>query len=162
MKTVGLLASLILGGRLLCALPASDEMSGKAVAPSVRDRCPVCGMFVTRYPDWVAQVTCKDGRVFFFDGAKDALKWLLLGRSRGDSYTCSEAASVLVTDYYSLKSIDAHSAWFVLGGDVLGPMGRELVPLDSREAAAEFLQDHHGERIIEFRQISPELVQGLN
>ena len=33
----------------------------KALKPSPKDRCPVCGMFVAKYPDWVAEIIFKDG-----------------------------------------------------------------------------------------------------
>ncbi|MGQ9653410.1 MAG: nitrous oxide reductase accessory protein NosL, partial [Thermodesulfobacteriota bacterium] len=36
--------------------------------PGPKDKCPVCGMFVAKYPDWTAQVLFKDGRSVFFDG----------------------------------------------------------------------------------------------
>ena len=33
--------------------------------------CPVCGMFVAKYPEWIAAVVFKDGHAHYFDGAKD-------------------------------------------------------------------------------------------
>ncbi|MGZ8226550.1 MAG: nitrous oxide reductase accessory protein NosL [Methylococcaceae bacterium] len=38
------------------------------------DRCPVCGMFVYKYPRWVAQIIFQDGASYFYDGAKDMFK----------------------------------------------------------------------------------------
>ena len=46
-------------------------------APGARDTCPVCGMFVARYPEWVATVLWQDGHAAHFDGAKDLFKYLL-------------------------------------------------------------------------------------
>jgi nitrous oxide reductase accessory protein NosL len=38
-----------------------------------------------------------------------------------------------VTDYYRVQRIDAHKAYYVVGSDVLGPMGHELIPLETRQ-----------------------------
>ena len=61
-------ASLLGAGWLAAALwllsrsPAwSQEL--QLPAPGSKDTCPVCGMFVSRYPDWVATVLYKDGHV---------------------------------------------------------------------------------------------------
>ena len=44
--------------------------------PGERDLCPVCGMFVAKYPLWVATLKWKDGALAHFDGAKDLFKYL--------------------------------------------------------------------------------------
>ncbi|HEX9136436.1 MAG TPA: nitrous oxide reductase accessory protein NosL, partial [Nitrospirota bacterium] len=31
------------------------------VRPAAGDRCPVCGMFVSKYPDWTAEIVFQDG-----------------------------------------------------------------------------------------------------
>ena len=43
----------------------------KPIKISARDKCPVCGMFVAKYPDWAAQIIFKDGSYAVFDGPKD-------------------------------------------------------------------------------------------
>ena len=64
---------------------------------------------------------------------------------------------MFVTDYYSLEPIDGRAAFYVIGSDVFGPMGKELVPFARREDAEEFLRDHSGRRIIVFDEIEREL-----
>jgi len=66
-----------------------------------------------------------------------------------------------VRDYYALKQIDAKSAWFVLGSDVYGPMGHELIPFAREAEAKEFMRDHKGKRIVRFNEVSATLVKGL-
>ena len=46
-------------------------------SPGPNDTCPVCGMFVSLYPDWVATALYQDGHAHHFDGAKDLFKYLL-------------------------------------------------------------------------------------
>ncbi len=52
-------------------------LSAAPVKPGPRDRCPVCGMFVSKYPNWIAQIEFKDGSREFFDGPKDMFRYYL-------------------------------------------------------------------------------------
>ncbi len=64
---------------LLLLLGLAPAWSGdlKFPEPGPKDTCPVCGMFVALYPDWVATVLYQDGHAHHFDGAKDLFKYLL-------------------------------------------------------------------------------------
>ena len=130
--------------------------------PGPKDTCPVCGMFVSLYPDWVATVVYQDGHAHHFDGAKDLFKYLLNLPKYAPGHNRDDIARIAVKEYYGLSRIDAHSAWYVIGSDVLGPMGHELVPLTSEEEAKEFLRDHHGRRIIRFDEVTPLLLEQLD
>ena len=50
---------------------------------------------------------------------------------------------------------------FVLGSDVLGPMGKEFISFAKEADAREFLKDHKGKSIYRFREVAPELLKGL-
>ncbi|MEE4134737.1 MAG: nitrous oxide reductase accessory protein NosL, partial [Desulforhopalus sp.] len=52
-------------------------------------------------------------------------------------------------------------AFYVVGSDILGPMGHELIPFAERAAAENFLADHHGREIVPFVDISREMVDSL-
>ena len=67
-----------------------------------------------------------------------------------------------MTDFYSLGRIEAQKAFFVVGSDVLGPMGHELVPLATRADAEDFLKDHKGKRILGFAEVTRELAVKLD
>lgn len=126
----------------------------KTLKPSVRERCPVCGMFVSKYPNFIAAVTTSDGRTSYFDGPKDMFKFL----TEPKRYLAQKAAlhvwPISVTDYYRVMPIDGRSAWYVIGSDVRGPMGKELIPFGSEQDAREFQRDHQGRRILRFEQIT--------
>lgn len=131
-------------------------------APGPKDTCPVCGMFVSLYPDWVATVLYQDGHAHHFDGAKDLFKYLLELPKYAPGHTPADIAAIGVTDYYQVTRIDARNAWYVIGSDVLGPMGHELIPLTTAAEAEEFLKDHHGKRIVRFADVTPALLQALD
>ena len=119
-------------------------------------------MFVAKYPDWLAEVRYESERTVFFDGAKDLFKYLFNHQTYEPKGSANEFAGIFVTDYYAIEPIDARKAFFVVGSDVYGPMGRELIPFKSREDASEFLRDHHGERIVLFKNVSSALTNSLD
>ncbi len=131
-------------------------------SPTPTDTCPVCGMFVAKYPDWIATVLYHDGHAHQFDGAKDLFKYLLDLPKWAPGHQAEKIVTIAVTDYYSVTRMDARQAWYVIGSDVLGPMGHELVPLETREDAEAFLHDHAGSRILRFDEVTQELLGDLD
>ncbi|TLP44227.1 MULTISPECIES: nitrous oxide reductase accessory protein NosL [Cohaesibacter] len=130
--------------------------------PHDRDACPVCGMFPARYPDWIATVLYKDGHADHFDGAKDLFKYLLDMDKYASGRKREDILHVGVTDYYAIERIDARKALYVIGSDILGPMGHELVPHPDRYDADEFMKDHQGKRILTFGDVTMDLLLGLD
>ena len=145
----------------LLGAPAARAGDPAPTAPGPRDKCPVCGMFVAKYPEWIAAVTFADGSRELLDGAKDLFKFLLdPGRYR-PGRAAADVRAITVTDYYAVRPVDARAAFFVQGGDVYGPMGRELVPFAAEADAKEFLADHGGTRILRFAEVTPAVLREL-
>lgn len=130
--------------------------------PAARDKCPVCGMFVAKYPDWVMVIVYRDGYRVFFDGAKDMFKYLFDLKRFAPSRKSGDIRAVLVRDYYHLSTIDARNAWYIIGSDIYGPMGRELIPLEHEDDAREFLNDHQGKKILKYSEITREVIKTLD
>jgi nitrous oxide reductase accessory protein NosL len=130
--------------------------------PGEREKCPVCGMFVAKYPDWVAAVAFNDGHIVYFDGAKDMFKYYFDVKKYDPDRSAQAVRSVHVTEYYDMRLIPAEDAFFVIGGDVYGPMGRELIPLASAEDAETFSADHGGKQTLRFDEVTPELIGTLD
>jgi nitrous oxide reductase accessory protein NosL len=130
--------------------------------PRATDTCPVCGMFVAKYPTWVATVLYRDGLADHFDGAKDLFKYLLNLPKWAPGRRAAEIVQIGVTEYYGLARIDAREALYVIGSDVLGPMGHELIPLATTEDAITFLEDHAGKRILRFDEVNQGLLHRLD
>jgi copper chaperone NosL len=134
----------------------------KPAKPGPKDKCPVCGMFVYKYPDFVAQVVFKDGSSAFFDGAKDMFKYYFDVRKFDPKRKQTDIGSVYVTDYYGLTLIDATKAFYVVGSDVYGPMGRELIPFEKESEAKGFLKDHKGKSLVMFQDVNQLILKGLD
>lgn len=147
---------------LLLALAPTWSAPVQVPAPGPKDTCPVCGMFVSLYPDWVATVLYRDGHAHHFDGPKDLFKYWLDLPKYAPKDSKADVVAIGVTDYYNATRIDARTAWYVVGSDVLGPMGHELVPLATQADAEEFLKDHKGKRIVRFDEVTSALLEQLD
>ena len=134
----------------------------KFTKPAERDKCPVCGMFVAKYPDWVSEVVFKDGSYSVFDGPKDLFKFIVDLTSYAPGKGQKDIDAVFVNDYYAVRPIDGLKAFYVLGSDVYGPMGKELVPFASEAEALEFLKDHGARRVLRFNEITPAVLKELD
>ena len=157
-------ASLTAAGLLLAWLvPAIVRAADHLTVPvAAGDKCPVCGMFVAKYTDFLARVDFKDGSYAVFDGAKDMMKFLqnpahYLPQKKG-----VRVHRILVTDYYEVKAIDGTRAFYVVGSNVYGPMGGELVPFESEADAHEFAHDHAAKEVLRFGQINQAVLAGLD
>ncbi|MGB5985187.1 MAG: nitrous oxide reductase accessory protein NosL [Desulfobacterales bacterium] len=160
MKIYKILAGVMLA--LFLFNPGTWSADTLPVKPSERDKCPVCGMFVAKYPDWVAQVVFEDASRYFFDGAKDLFKFYFNLKKYAPSQTREKIAGIYVTEYYDMALIDARQAIFVIGSDVYGPMGRELIPLKTEADAQQFADDHRGKQQVRFAEITTHLIDGLD
>ena len=132
------------------------EASGKradTIQVTKDERCPICGMFIYKYPKWATQIFYKD-KHYSFDGVKDMMKYYF-DNKKG-------IAKMLVTDYYSQKAIDASSAYYVVGSDVYGPMGKELIPFSSQKEAKSFSMDHKGHKVLGFKDITASEINKLD
>lgn len=149
---------------LLCLFAAAPVAAEEAAPPppGKMEKCPVCGMFVAKYPDWVAVVTFEDGHHVYFDGAKDMFKYLFDVKKYDPSRSADAVRGIQVTEYYDMRLIPAKEAFFVVGSDVYGPMGRELIPLAAAEDAEAFSGDHNGKRTLRFDEVTPQLIETLD
>jgi len=121
-------------------------------------KCPVCGMFVHKYPKWASLMEI-NGKMYYFDGVKDMMKFYFFDKDF--PYDRTKISQVLVRDYYTLESVDATKAFYVIDSNILGPMGHELIGFKTKKEAENFINDHKG-RIIKFQEITVEMVEGLD
>jgi copper chaperone NosL len=130
----------------------------KGVPPDAR--CPVCGMFVAKYEDWIVQIRLANDSVMYFDGAKDMLVFYFNPQKYG-KFSQQDIREIWVKDYYTLQWLDGFKAFYVEGSDVYGPMGKEFIAFSSRDAAENFRKDHNGKTVLTFEEITDELVQSM-
>jgi len=140
---------------------AAEDPQAPRIEAGAKDVCAVCGMFVARHPEWLAQVVYADGSEAFFDGPKCLFNYLLSPEKHAAGKQGVARDAVLVTSYYGGEAIPAEDAIYVVGSDVAGPMGPELVPHRTLADAEEFARDHRGDRIVRFDDVTLELLGKL-
>jgi len=119
-------------------------------------------MFVYKYPDFLAEIFFKDGTYAVFDGTKDMFKYYFNLKKYNPSKDRSDIDAIYVTDYYSLTLINGLTAYYVLGSDVYGPMGHELISFEKETDAKVFLKDHKGKSIHRFKDITDKIIKGID
>lgn len=147
---------------IMLFIPFAFAGERKPTKPGPKDKCPVCGMFVAKYPEWVAEIVFRDGSYAVFDGTKDMFKYYFDMGKYNPAKKQSDIDSIYVTDYYTLTFIDGHKAYYVIGSDVYGPMGKELIPFEKEADAKEFMKDHKGKKILLFKNITTEVLKTLD
>jgi len=114
-------------------------------------KCPVCGMYPYKYKAWVSIIEIDNNKIYF-DGVKDMMKYYLYTKKY--IYNRDNIKNMYVQDFYNLELINAKDAWYVIGSNVRGPMGNELIPFKTKKDAQTFFDDHKGEKIITFQEIT--------
>jgi len=130
--------------------------------PARKDKCPVCGMYVSMFADWNSRIEFKDATVAIFDGAKDMFKYYLDIKKYNPSKNKNDIAAITVMDYYSKTAIDARPAFYVIWSDIYGPMGHEPMPFQQESEARKFLKEHKAKKILRFKDITSHLLVSLD
>lgn len=123
-----------------------------------QSRCPVCAMFVAKYPKWVAHVVTKEGHNHYFDGVKDMMKFYFEPQKYHHNYTKEDFSSMFVSDYYTLEKIEAKEAFYVVGSNIYGPMGHEFIPFKSEADAKTFSKTYNGKKIYRFDALTRDII----
>ncbi len=99
----------------------------------------------------VAAAVFKDGRVVGFEGAR----CLFIYNSVPQKYDADvrDIKYQFVTDFVSKKFIDLAKAFLVLGSNVKGPMGYELIAFSTKEEAAKFASENDGKWIVQLHEV---------
>ncbi|MEO5360082.1 MAG: nitrous oxide reductase accessory protein NosL [Nitrospirota bacterium] len=137
---------------LLLVVMSVTAYAAEPHKPSAADKCAVCGMLVTPHVKWLSQIIFKDGSVMFFDGPKDMFKFYFDIPKFTPAKTQADISDIYVTEYYTAKPVDAKTVVFVIGSDVMGPMGKEFVPVTADKVNS-FMVDHKGQKSLKFDEV---------
>jgi len=126
--------------------------------------CLVRHFKVYKDPKWVAMIQVRDGKTVYFSSPKSMFefyhrpgKWFDVGVKSERDFS-----QIVVTDYETLKPINAETAFFVYGSRATSPSGDDLVPFSTKEAAEKFSKAYSGKRIFKFDEVTDALIRLLN
>jgi nitrous oxide reductase accessory protein NosL len=149
------------GAAELMDLPSGSKLD-------LTQKCPVCGMVIGGKDAQGVTVTYKDGRVVGFGAVAAAAfkdghvagfegaRCLFIYNSVPEKYNVNVAdiAHQYVTDFVSKKVIELPKAFLVLGSNVKGPMGYELIPFTNKDDAAKFASENDGKWIVQLHEVT--------
>jgi hypothetical protein len=115
-------------------------------------RCKHCGMRIDPTSAWRAELVGDDGSVTSFDTPRCALTSWRSGKT--------PAKAIRVQEYYDRQTRDGNDVRFVLGGDVVGPMGPDLVPVDPPRTS-KFIQDHAADRALRLDEVTAQVLASI-
>jgi nitrous oxide reductase accessory protein NosL len=126
--------------------------------------CLVRHIKVYKEPKWVAKIEVRGGKTAYFSSPKSMFefyhrpgKWFDMGVKSERDFS-----KIVVTDYATMKPINAETAFFVYGSSVTSPAGDDLVAFATREAAEKFSKKYNGKRILKFDEVPDALIRLLN
>ena len=126
--------------------------------------CLVRHIKVYKTPKWVAKIEVRNGKIVYFSSPKSMFefyhrpgKWFDVGVKSERDFS-----KIVVTDYATLKPINAEEAFYVYGSRATSPAGDDLVPFESKAEAKKFSQEYGGKRILKFNEIPDALIKLLN
>lgn len=133
-------------------LAAATIATAACKSKPAEQRCKHCGMKIDPESAWRADLVAADGATTSFDTPRCALTSWRSGKS--------QAASLRVQEYYDRQWRSADELRFVIGGDVVGPMGPDLVPVDPARAT-KFIQDHGADRALRLDEITTDVLGSM-
>lgn len=168
-RTFGRSAFYLLAGVIFMGLAPGAAEAGSGLTPgrlgldennqmqiSARDRCPVCGMKVIRYPKFSSAIRLVSKDTYYFCSNGCMLKaWLhpeIFLRS-----TRQALALAVVRDYFSGRQVNAQELFWIAGSDVIGPMGPAIVALQGKNSVNAFLKRHGGRKVFRLEALTDEL-----
>jgi nitrous oxide reductase accessory protein NosL len=139
------------------------EMQAAVQSPQVIPdtvSCGKCGMSPARYPKWQTQIVFTDGSMTPFDGCKCMFGFMFQMDRYDTRHTPADVAAVWVKDYGSGDWMQAAAAYYVVGSDVMGPMGKELIPFGAHADAVAFQRENNG-TLAEYNSIGRDTLKPL-
>lgn len=107
-------------------------------------RCSHCGMKIDPQSVFRSEIVSPGSAPLAFDTPRCAILSF-----RNDA---GVGAVIRVQEFYDRTVRDANDVRFVVGSDVIGPMGADYIPV-APDRTPKFMQDHAGLRILRFDEI---------
>jgi len=120
------------------------------------DRCPVCGMKVSRYPKFSSAIQLEDRRTYYFCSNGCMLRtWL-----HPEIYLKAPKPALLlaiVRDYFTGRQVDAKIVFWIAGSNIIGPMGPAFVAVQGDRSVKAFTTRHGGRRVFRLQELTDDL-----
>jgi len=127
-------------------------------------KCLVRKFAIYKNPKWAAKIELTNGKKIFFSSPKSMFefyhqpgKWFDIGVKSEKDFK-----DIIVTDYNSMKLINAREAYFIYGSRATSPAGDDLVAIGDEKEAKIFAAKYSGKRVFRFNEVSDALIRLIN
>lgn len=118
-----------------------------------QDRCPNCAMLPVRHPKFSCAIKLKNDKTFYFCGHGCLLRaWS--DPQRFLNAPTESLDKMVVRNYFTGEQFDGAAAFWVIGSDVVGPMGPTPIPLATQKEVDAFKKRHGGKRVFRVKELN--------
>ena len=140
----------------------SAEILGKnykEISKLVQEVCPIKNVDIDKHKDWAGYVELKDGSIVALSSSKYTFAYMLIVQKREGQ---DSVKNIYVTDYKSKKLIDAKTAYYVFGSNIMSVGGDDLIPFALESDAKEFFKVNNGKQIYRFDRMTENFINYLD
>ncbi len=121
--------------------------------------CSVCGMIIVDFPGAKAQIHYKNGNIDTFCCILHMFSFYLQP-DRPPNIAAIYVNEILEKgrEYPEINWIDAMKAFYVYGGDAVGPHGGGMIPFSDIKYADAYVKEHGG-RIVKFDDVTMDMLK---
>jgi len=109
-----------------------------AAVAAEKPACRLCGMYIDQYQHTATLLVDKNGRETATCGVADMIRFI------EDSGGPDAFTSIKVVDWNTRQKINAASATYIIGSDLVPDMIPNIIAFSSKEAAEQFISEHGG------------------
>ena len=133
------------------------KKKGKIAEPAPDTRCAVCGMYPARYPENKCQLSTAKGETHHFCSSHCLVSFI--AEPKQFIETTAKIKSVWVTIPEEQSYEYAMGLYYVVGSNIMGPMGKEAVPYRNK-VMANTVAGKQGGQVVRFKELTPLLLNG--
>ena len=140
----------------------SAEILGKNyddISKFVQEVCPIKNVDIEKHKNWAGYVELKDGNIVALSSPKYTFAYMLIVQKREGQ---DSVKNIYVTDYKSKKLIDAKTAYYVFGSNIMSVGGDDLIPFSLENDAKEFFKVNNGKQIYRFDRMTENFINYLD
>jgi len=126
--------------------------------------CVVRHFKIYKDPKWACKIELKNGKKLYFSSPKSLIEFYHRPGKWFDIGVKSEAdfRDIIVTDFITMKPINAKDAYYIYGSKATSSSGDDLVAIGNEADAKNFNDTYNGKRILKFNEIPDALIRLLN
>lgn len=129
------------------------------ISKLVQEVCPIKNVDIDKHKDWAGYVELKDGSIVALSSSKYTFAYMLIVQKREGQ---DSVKNIYVTDYKSKKLIDAKTAYYVFGSNIMSVGGDDLIPFSLENDAKEFFKVNNGKQIYRFDRMTENFINYLD